>query len=175
MSADAKKLSTGKKVAIGFAVAAVVAVVIMIVMRLSRSSSSAAPSPEPPKPVEPTKPVETIPLPPAEPNPLAPTTKPVQGQYYVPKAGDGEIAICTAAGLLNIPKAWKVMRDHVRNAWIPKCTRPGQTALQLDIDWGYAPMAGHGDKKWAWKTEHTTSGGQKVCLVYVPKQEEFGG
>ncbi len=109
-----------------------------------------------------------------EPDPYSPTETPTQGCYYHPKAGDGDALIVQKAGLAPVLKSRRVMRDHARNAWIPKTTRSGETETQLDLDWGYAHLSKAGLEyvDWAWNTAHVASGGYAICVPYVPTQEE---
>lgn len=106
------------------------------------------------------------------PDPYHPKTTPTQGEYYIPRAGDGDNLICSKAGLSPVVRAQGVLRDHALNDWIAKTTRPGATAKQLDLDWGYAHMVGFELQDWTWKTQHVGSGGRAICIVYVPTQKE---
>jgi hypothetical protein len=178
------KLNEQHKVGIALAVVAALAVILAILL-WSRSAKAAASSSttlnpvDPSKPVTPAKPKEeikvTLPTIPIGPDPYKPTTTPTKGQYYVPKHGDSASLICIKAGFTNIMAARKALRDHARNAWIPKTTAAGETEKQLDLDWGYAHMTAYPDKDWAWMTEHVASGGLAICLVYVPEDSEVGG
>lgn len=178
------KLNEGQKTGVALAVLAaiVLAVVILLWSRSAKAASSGSTTlPVNPNPANPIKPPGgdntkvTLPVVQLDPDPYKPTTTPTKGQYYIPKHGDSASLICQKAGFTNIPAARKKLRDHERNAWIPKTTAAGETEQQLDLDWGYAHMAAYPDKDWAWKTEHVASGGLAICLVYVPDDSEVGG
>lgn len=180
-----QQLSETKKTGIAIAVVVVVALVIAIVL-WSRSAKAAASTDKtlpindnPVKPPGPTPSPQPTPSPTpvivVGPDPYNPKTTPTKGAYYIPKHGDSASLICTKAGFTNLPAARKALRDHQRNAWIPKTTMAGETEKQLDLDWGYAHMTAFPDKDWAWMTEHVASGGLAICLVYVPDDSEVGG
>jgi hypothetical protein len=159
------KLTGAQKGGVAIAIVVALALVLLVLM-WPRSSSAAA--------LE-VAPIQPKPVPPAEgPDPYHPKTEATQGQYCIPWPGDGEIAMCTRAGLSPISAAWRTMRDHPRNAWIARTTRPNSTEKQLDLDWGYAHMTKPGFEllDWAWNTPHVGSGNRAICLPYVPTQQE---
>jgi hypothetical protein len=166
------KMTDGKKAGIGAAIVIAIAIIILIFMWPRKSSAATVETTPIPKPVEPSTPVDVIK--PFGPDPYAPTTTPTPGEFYIPQHGDGEVSICTKAGLTPVSKAWRAMRDHSKNGWIPKTYLKDGTTRQLDLDWGYAHMTkpGFESKDWAYQTNHIASGGYAICLVYVPTQAE---
>jgi len=168
---------TGDRIGLGLLIAAVVVAIIAILIHAKTAVADAMktlpiddgkvkppPSPDP-KP----DPIKIV-----GPDPYNPTTEPVQGRYCIPVKEDGEILLCQRAGLENISHAWRVMRDHPRNEWIPRYLRPTATEKQLYLCWGYEAMSGREDVSWAWNTDRVAGGGLKICVVYVPTQAEVG-
>lgn len=158
------ELTKKQKVGIGVGVAVVVVVVVLLIVLLWPRSSSAARKDSNDK-------GEPIKRPPG-PDPMAPTTKPTKGQYYIVKDGDSDALICQKAGFAAglVYEARTTMRDHERNAWIPK--KGSGVDRQLNLFQGWAPMDGHADLSWAWQTERITWGGAKWPIVYVPTDAE---
>jgi hypothetical protein len=174
---EPKKMSKGAKIGIGVAIALVVAAVIVLLVWLLRKPAGKTDPPGPgPNPTP--DPIPTPdPKPTPGPDPMNPTSTPTKGKYYIVKDGDSDSLIVKRAGFKTgqVYQARKAMRDHERNAWIPKKSDNPATTYDeraLNLFQGWAPMVGHEDYTWAWKTAQVTWGGKRWPIVYVPTDAE---
>ncbi len=102
-----------------------------------------------------------------EPNPMEPTLAPIQGQYYRVKKGDNASKVCVSAGLPS--KANLTMRDHPKNAWMPKTYSDGKpfppnTGAALPF-FAWFPAPG-------WAVPSMWKSGYQFPVVYVPTEAE---
>lgn len=168
---ESAKLSKGGKVGIGVLIVALIAAVLAFLFWPRKSKADETPKPRPDDPDDP--------IPPPAPDPMQATPGYVKGQYHIVKSGDSDVRMCQLAGFTpaQISQARKVLRDHVRNAWIPQkadnpTTSYDETALNLFAGW--AAMVGKEDLTWAWQTERITYGNRKWPIVYIPLDSEVG-
>lgn len=134
-------MKRGTKITIGVSVGVVVLLVVVLIVVLSKRKKNII-TPKPDEPDQPDQPktvdpiddvidkgkdiIKNLPIyvpgPGGEPPPK-PTPIPIQGQYYQPpRVNTGKmdqmVNIARAAGLPGF--GWRTMRDHVKNAWIPR-------------------------------------------------------
>jgi hypothetical protein len=111
---------------------------------------------------------------------MSPTSTPQKGKYYIVHSGDSDVKICQGAGFTpgQMTQARSVLRNHPRNAWIPKVADDPSTSYNeaaLNLFAGWAPMPGLESLTWAWQTAKKGWGGYKWPVVYVPADSEVPG
>ena len=169
-------LSQNQKVGIGIgAVVVVIGIVLLIWWLMSdKGDGGRAPDPEPkPDPKPDPRPDPIV----VEPDPMAATAAYVKGQYHAVQVNDSDVKICTKAGFKpgQIGEARRVMRDHARNAWLPKKADDAKTSYNeaaLNLFAGWEKMVGHESLSWSWKTKRIGYGGYNWPVVYIPTDAE---
>ena len=102
-------------------------------------------------------------------DPYRPLDYPSQGTYYRVQDGDSPIRVVRAAGLAD--SSWRKMRDHGKNAWLPKRKPNGSSFIGTTGD-GLPFYRWFTPSGYQTECHFKTQSGQVFPVIWIPSKSE---